>query len=261
MKNIFIINFHKPKGLVQTMKLKKFLAAVIAAAASISTLALTSFAVGDGEAAYCFDNTNRLTDWQTYGSAADVGLALTQKAGVSLNGDGCLMVSESSTGEVTNGFGGAYISSDTFSMENFGGCTFTMNVMLCEGMEGFVDNFSLYSDGMIWLQSVPASLNSQTWTEISLTLPEDAANTTVGFTIPTFQPCTGDILYIDDFTITLPDGTAVENLGDYTAKTITGEDTVSTGTNVALTILLVVLILAIVGGIGLIVSAIIKKFA
>ena len=71
MKNIFIINFHKPKGLVQTMKLKKFLAAVIAAAASISTLALTSFAVGDGEAAYCFDNTNRLTDWQTYGSAAD----------------------------------------------------------------------------------------------------------------------------------------------------------------------------------------------
>ena len=126
-----------------------------------------------------------------------------------------------------------------------------MNVMLCEGMEAFADNFSLYSDGMIWLQSIPQNLSSSTWTEVSLTLPEDAANTTVGFTIPTFQICTGDILYIDDFTITLPDGTSVENLGDYVPKKIVGEDAVSTGANIALTIVLVVLILAIVGGIGL----------
>lgn len=243
------------------MKLKRFFAAVIAAAAVSAFSSATAFAVGDGEAAYCFDNANKISDWQTYGSTAETGFAIAQKTGVSLNGDGCLVVSENSAGDVENGFGGAYISSDTFSLENFGGCTFTMNVMLCEGMETFTDNFSLYSDGMIWLQSIPQGLNSQTWTEVSLTLPADAANTTVGFTIPTFQICTGDILYIDDFTITLPDGTSVENLGDYVPKKIVGDDAVSTGANIALTIVLVVLILAIVGGIGLIVSAIIKKFA
>ena len=243
------------------MKLKRFFAAVIAAAAVSAFGTATAFAVGDGEAAYCFDNANKISDWQTYGSTAETGFAIAQKTGVSLNGDGCLVVSENSSGDVENGFGGAYISSDTFSLENFGGCTFTMNVMLCEGMETFTDNFSLYSDGMIWLQSIPQNLSSSTWTEVSLTLPEDAANTTVGFTIPTFQICTGDILYIDDFTITLPDGTSVENLGDYVPKKIVGEDAVSTGANIALTIVLVVLILAIVGGIGLIVSAIIKKFA
>ncbi len=242
------------------MKLKKILASLIASAAIVSSASLNAFAIGDGEATYCFDNSNRIADWETYGSAAETGLTFAPVSGVSQNGEGSLLVSEKVTGEIESTFGGAFITADKIGLKNFEGCTITMSVLLCEGAEDAVDQFSLYSDGIIWLQSKPVGINSKTWTEVSLTIPEDADNSKIGFTIPTYSAYSGNILYIDDLSITRADGTAVANLGDYQTKTVTSANTVSTGTNIALTILLVVLILAIVGGIGFIVSAIVKKF-
>ena len=229
------------------MKLKKILASFIASAAIVSSASLNALAIGDGEATYCFDNANRIADWETYGSAAETGLTFTPVSGVSQNGNGSLLVSENVTGEI--------------GLENFEGCTITMSVLLCEGAENAVDQFSLYSDGIIWVQSKPIGINTTTWTDVSLILPENTDNTKIGFTIPTYSQYSGNILYIDDLTVTRADGTVIANVGDHQQKTMTAENTVSTGTNIALTILLVVLILAIVGGIGLIVSAIVKKFA
>ncbi len=243
------------------MKLKKILAALAASAALVCSTAIGSFAANDGEAAYCFDNSNKLTDWQTYGSAEDVSFKFTSTSAKSKNGNGSLLVSENFTENIENGFGGAYIDAETLNLDNFGGCTITMSVLLAEGAEDHCENLALYSDGIIWLNQPAVGLSTETWTDVSLTIPEDADNNMIGFTIPTFAPYSGDIAYIDDLTITFADGTSVANLGDYQQKTLTGENTVSTGKNIALTILLVVLILAIVGGIGLIISAIMKKFA
>lgn len=242
------------------MKLKKILAAFIASAAVISSVAVTGFALNDGEATYCFDNGNKISDWQTYGSLDETGFKITQTNAQSKNGNGSLLISEKVTGDTTNAFGGAYVTASSVGIDNFGGCTISMSLLLCEGAEKFCENLTIYSEGMIWIQTPPSNLSSTTWTEVTLQIPADADNSKVGFTIPTLQPHSGDIVYIDDFTITRADGTIVSNLGDYQPKAITEINTVSKGTNIALIILLVVLILAIVGGIGFIISSSTKRY-
>ena len=243
------------------MKLKRILTSLVAAAAVISTFSLTGFAVNDGEAAYCFDNESKLSDWETYGSTSETNFKITQVTTQSKNGNGCILISENVSDEVSEQFGGAYITADSVGLKNFGGCTISMSVLAYEGAEGACDNLSVFSDGMLWINTVASGLSSSQWTDITLVVPENADNSKVGFTIPTFNTFMGNIVYIDDFTITTADGVVVSNVGDYEQKIVTEESTVSTGVNIALTIVLVVLILAIVGGIGLIVSSSMKRFS
>lgn len=243
------------------MKLKKIFAAVIAAAAILTSSSLTAVALEDGQATYCFDTAEKLSDWQTYGSTAETGFAFKQTIANSKNGEGCIVVSENADGDVSEKYGGAYISAEAFGLKNFGGCTISMSVMLKDGAAAYIENFSLYSDGMIWLETPVANINSKEWTEFTLAVPDNAENPKVGFTIPTFNKCSGEIVYIDDFAVTTSDGNVISNVGDYKAKSVSSTETVSKGTNIVLTIVLVVLILAIVGGIGLIVSSAIKRFS
>lgn len=242
------------------MKLKKFIAAAIASAVIAAGAASVS-ALNDGEATYCFDTTAAMADWQTYGSVAETGFKFSQNVLVSKNGNGSIIVSETFSEEVETKFGGAYVDSSVFGLDSFQGCTVEMSVRLCEGAEKFSENLSLFSDGMIWLASSPEALSASEWTTVTLTIPENATNTRVGFTIPTFTIHSGDVLYIDDFSITDSNGSRIANRGDYYAKEITSADKVSTGKNIFLTVLLVVLILVIVGGVGVIVSSAMKRFS
>ncbi|MDE5992539.1 MAG: hypothetical protein K2G87_05760, partial [Oscillospiraceae bacterium] len=214
-----------------------------------------------GEATYCFDTTAAMEDWQTYGSVAETGFKISQDVAVSKNGNGSILISETFSDDIENLFGGAYVDSSVFGLDSFQGCTVEMSVRLCEGAEKFTENLSLFSDGMIWLASTPEALSSSDWTTVTLEIPENATNTRVGFTIPTFTMHSGDILYIDDFSITDSNGSRIANRGDYYAREITPAEKVSTGKNIFLTILLVVLILVIVGGIGVIVSSMMKRFS
>ena len=243
------------------MKLKNIFAEITAAAAFMTSSSLTAMDLEDGQATYCFDTADKLANWQTYGSTSETGFAFKQITSNSKNGEGCIAVSENVTGEVSETYGGAYVSAETFGLSDFGGCTISMSVLLKDGADAYIENFSLYSDGMIWLETPVIGINSKDWTEFTLTVPDNAENPRVGFTIPTFNTCSGEIVYIDDFAITTSDGTVIANVGDYKAKTVSSAETVSTGTNIVLTIVLVVLILAIVGGIGIIVSSVIKRFA
>lgn len=247
------------------MKLKKLLSSAVAiAVASVlaaASAAFTVFALTDGEAAYCFDTNAALTEWQTYGSIEETGFQAVQTTLASKNGNGSLLVSENVAEEPENRFGGMYIDASALGLDSFQGCTVEMSVLLCENAEGFYDNLSLFSDGMIWLTSTPESLSTSEWTTVTLEIPQNATNNRVGFTIPTFLPHKGDIVYIDDFSVTDPDGNIIANKGDYYAKEVTSSEKVSSGTNIVLTILLVVLIIVIVGGIGLIVSSAIKRFS
>lgn len=243
------------------MKLKKIFAAITAAAAILTTSSLTAMALEDGQATYCFDTADKLADWQTYGSTAETGFSLKQVTANSKNGEGCIAVSENVSREVSETYGGTYISAEALGLRNFGGCAISMSVLLNDEAANYIENFSLFCDGMIWLETPVIDINSKNWTEVTLVVPENAENPRAGFTIPTFGAYSGEIVYIDDFAVTTSDGTVIANVGDYKAKTVSAAETVSTGTNIVLTIVLVVLILAIVGGIGLIVSSVIKKFA
>lgn len=243
------------------MKLKKIFAAITTAAAVLTASSFTAFALEDGQATYCFDTADKLSDWQTYGSAAETGFSFKQTAAASKNGEGCIAVSENVTGEISDTYGGAFISADTLGLTDFGGCTVSMSVLLNDAAANNIENLSLYSDGMIWLETPVIDINSSTWTEVTLVVPENAENNKVGFTIPTFSPFSGEIVYIDDFAVTSSDGTVIANVGDYKDKTASSTESVSSGTNIVLTIVLVVLILAIVAGIGVIVSSVIKRFA
>lgn len=243
------------------MKLKKIFAAITAAAAIMTSAAFTATALEDGQATYCFDTADKLSDWKTYGSVAETGFSFKQITSKSKNGEGCIAISEDVTKEISDNSGGAYISSNTLGLQDFGGCTVSMSVMLNSEAANNIENLSLYSDGMILLQTPIMEINSNEWTEVTLVIPDGTENPRVGFTIPTFGKYSGEIIYIDDFAITTSDGTVISNVGDYKAKAASSIETVSKGTNIVLTIVLVVLILAIVGGIGLIVSSVIKKFA
>lgn len=242
------------------MKLKKILSAVLASAIVAGASAISAFAVNDGEAAYCFDKDTKMAGWTAYGSVEQTGLEITHTEFVSKNGNGSILLSQNFGETPSDEFGGYYVESSSFDLEDFGGCTVEMSLLLAENGEGHYDNLSLFSDGIIWMSQSASGLSTKEWTTVTLVLPEDAENTRIGFTIPTLSPTMCDIVYIDDFSITKADGTLVANTGDYVLKKIHEEDTVSTGTNIVLTIVLVVLILAIVGGIGLIVSSALKRF-
>lgn len=241
------------------MKLRKILAAAMAAAA-MCTFAVTAFAVSNGEAAYCFDTPDKLSDWQTEGAAEQTGLSLKQITARAKNGDGCMVVSEKFTGDIDETYGGAYITADKLGLGSFAGCTVSMSVMLNENAAANIENFSLYSDGLIWLETPITEVNTKDWTEITLVIPATAENPRVGFTIPTFKEYSGEIAYIDDFTVTRADGTLVANAGDYKMRTVSATETVSKGMNIVLIIVLVVLILAIVGGIVFFISKSVKRF-
>lgn len=241
------------------MKLRKIFAAIAATAVIMGTSA-TCFAVGDGEATYCFDTADKIADWQTYGNVEETGFSIAHTTRQSNNGDGSIVISEKNPSDVSNGYGGAYIEASSLGLSDFGSCTITMSVLVSEGAEAYCDNLAIFSDGIIWVEAAAENINSKTWTEVSLTVPDGANNSKVGFTFPTFKMCSGDIVYIDDFAVTDSNGKLVSNVGDYKIKTLASENTVSKGTNIILTILLVVLIVVIVGGIGYVVMSAIKKF-
>lgn len=242
------------------MKIKRIFA-LLAAAAMMAAMSVTCFAVKDGEATYCFDTAARISDWEAYGSIEETGFKFKQTTRQSKNGQGSIVVSEDVTGAVEDGYGGVYVSAGAVGLSNFGGCTISMSVLLAESAENHHENLFLFSDGIIWLEASSAEVNSQTWTDIILEIPEDASNSKVGFTIPTFELYSGDVLYIDDFAITDAQGNAVANLGDYSFKnTAVDINTVPRWVNIVLTVVLVLLIVVIIGGIGMLVSSSRPKF-
>lgn len=242
------------------MKIKKIFA-VLAAAAVMAAMSVTCFAVRDGEAAYCFDTADRISDWETYGSVDETGFKFKQTTRESKNGQGSLLVSEDVTGAINDSYGGAYVSASTVGLSDFAGCTISMSVLLAGNAANHHENLSLFSDGIIWLEASSEEVNSETWTDIVLEIPEDTANSKVGFTIPTFELYSGDVLYIDDFAIADANGNFIANLGDYSFKNaVTNINTVPRWVNIVLTVVLVLLIAVIIGGIGMLISSGRPKF-
>ena len=243
------------------MKFKKIISAVLASVVAAGVCAANAFAAEDGQATYCFDTTAKISDFAYYGSVENTNMTLTHTTVTSKNGKGCLIISENSRGDDKNLYGGYYVEASRFGLEKFDGCTVEMSVKLCPGATMYYDSFALYSDGSIWLSQPVTALSDSEWSTFTMPVATGSDSTKVGFTIPTYQEYKGDIVYIDDFTITDANGNVIANQGDYETKTVAVEDAPSKGQNIGLTILLVILIFAIVGGIGLIVSSALRRFS
>lgn len=243
------------------MRMKKIISAVLASVIAAGMCAANAFAVEDGGATYCFDTAAKISDFVPCGSVEETGMKLTHVTNVSQNGSGCIVVSEDSKGDVKNGYGGFYVEASRFGLSSFDNCTVEMSVKLCPGATAYYESFALYSDGSIWLSQSIDNIASETWTTIKMVVASGSENTRVGFTIPTYEEYKGDIVYIDDFVITDADGNVIANRGDYEKRTVVPEDAPSKGANIGLTILLVLLIIGIVGGIGLIISSAIRRFS
>ncbi|MCH5192658.1 MAG: hypothetical protein J1F11_01765 [Oscillospiraceae bacterium] len=239
------------------MKIRRIFAA-LSAAVVMAAMSVTAFAADN--ATYCFDTADRLEDWQTYGSVDEAGFKIKQSAKESKNGAGSMIVSESISEPVSNGFGGAFVTADKVGLDDFRGCTVSMSVLLTKSAEGRVGNFSLYSDGVIWMEAASDELNSKTWTEIVLDIPADASNNKVGFSIPTFDVYKGDVLFIDDFTITDANGNAIANVGDFKTKPITSVNAAPAWVNIVLIAVLVVIVVVIVVVVIKLISSNANKF-
>lgn len=244
------------------MKLKRILSALAAAAVMVSACAFPSYAEGE-TAAFCFDTDASLSSWETYGSVTETGLKLSISNDIKETGDGSLCISENvSAGDINNenSYGGAYVSAETLGLSSFSGCTVEMSVYIDKDAAALTDSFTIFSDGIVWLASSVPSENAGKWTTVSLTIPENADNTRIGFEIPVFTSYSGNAAYIDNIIIRDVNGSTVANVGDEKVSASSIDVSIGTGARIALLVVLVVIILAVIGGIGFVVSSLLKRF-
>ncbi len=243
-------------------KIISIFAAVTVMLSSSAFAASAETTSADDAATYCFDSDVSLAQWEAYGSTAETGFSLSIDTSIKESGDGSLCVSENIAEDIDadSRFGGTYVSAGTLGLESFKGCTIEMSVYLDEDAAAAGGSFTMFSDGIVWLTSAVTSENAGKWVTLSLTVPENADNTRIGFTIPVFSQYNGKAAYVDNLTVYSSDGTAIANVGDQKISSGSIVVSLSTGARIALLIVLVVIIAAVVGGIGFVVSSFIKRF-
>ena len=244
------------------MKMKRVFAVIIAA---VSMFSLNTFAVAAAldDATYCFDTAEKLSDWQLTEESSAVNLKISIDTLTAEDGAGSLAIYESFKEEPPSSSTGIYVDSKTFGLENFAGYSMEISYKFNPDFEGSAENLSIFSDGIVWVQTSIMPNDIKEFQKAKVTVPENAANTRFGITIPTLIPATGTIVYIDNVVIYDAEGTAIANVGDYKISEENEADKykqTGTLTTVIYVILLVVIILLVVGGIAYMVLTLRKRF-
>ncbi|MBQ8826847.1 MAG: hypothetical protein IJ007_07130 [Oscillospiraceae bacterium] len=241
------------------MKIKKFISAVIASAVMAAVPLCANAAEGD--ATFCFDNSNAVSAWQTYGSIEQTGFTYNVVSDVKESGNGSLEMNVSISKDIPEDerYGGIYLTAESLGLESFKGCTMQASVYFNPEAADATDKFTIYSDGIVWLTSEVSDENTG-WTMVSLTVPDTAANTGMGFEIPVFSTYDGTVCYVDNVIIYDGLGNAIANMGDSELSSANVEVSIGTAGRILLIILLAVLVVGIVAGIGFVVSKLLKKF-
>lgn len=214
------------------------------------------------ESTFCFDNNTSLALLENYGSVQETGLSLSINSDNREEGDGSLCIYENITEELPadKQFGGVYISASSLGMEDFKGCTVQMSVLFDENAKDVADKFTVYSDGIVWMTAEISAETAGRWSKIALTLPENAANDKIGFTIPVYGQYTGNVAYVDNIIVYKPDGTIVENVGDHQLTAVGLKVPVGLGGRIAMIIGAVVLLVGAICGVGFVVTKLMRKF-
>lgn len=197
--------------------MKKIISAFLAAAVVSASACFAAFAEGFNDATFCFDNNNAISVWETYGNVDGTGFKMSISEDTREEGRGSLCISESVKKDVPedNRSGGAFISAKTLGLDSFKGCTVQMSVMFDSKATGASDGITIFSDGVVWISAKVSSETAGRWTKVSLTVPDKADNSKIGFTIPVYSEYEGNAAYIDNITIYKPDGTKISNVGDW----------------------------------------------
>lgn len=241
------------------MKLSKIIAAAAASVMALSAVAFSAFA--DENATFCFDTDSSLAMLQGYGSTEETGFTASIDEQTKSNGNGSLKLSENVTESIAEDsrFGGLYFDSESLGLDSFAGCTISMKVLFDENAAKLAPSFSIFSDGIIWMTTDLGVEQAGKWTDVVLAVPGNADNTKIGFSIPVYEAYNGTIAYIDDLTITKPDGTTITNIGDQKENTKI-EVSISKGPRILLIILVCVILVGVVACVGFIITKFQSRF-
>lgn len=241
------------------MKITKLIAAAAASVMALSAAAFSAFA--DDEATMCFDTDTSLSMLQSYGSTEETGFSASINEQTKVSGNGSLMLSENVTESIADDsrFGGLYFESSSVGLDSFAGCTISMKVFLDKDAAKLMQTFSIFSDGIVWMNTDISNENAGKWTDISISVPGNADNTKFGFSIPIYESYSGTVAYIDDLTVTKSDGTVVANIGDQKEASQI-EVSISKGPRIVLIIVVCLILVGVVACVGFVISKFQNKF-
>lgn len=242
------------------MHMKKILSVILAAAA-VFTMGTAVFAEAEktdsaDTATISFDTDKALDYVHAFGNYSQSGLVMEITDAEKVSGK-ALSMSESFKGNLDNRYGGFYLDSADFGLDSFAGHTITMNVYITKAASKATEKLEAFSDGSQWTSVPVLSSPSDTWTKASITIAANSANTKAGISIPITEEFTGTVCYVDDITITDNYGKTVANIGDIDNSLYQGPSGL---TSVLTTILFIVLIIAVVGGIALFIKKVVGTY-
>ncbi len=247
------------KGRVFDMRIFKIIAAAAATVMALSAVSFSAFA--DGSATFNFDTDTSLSMLQSYGSTEETGFTASINEQTKLNGNGSLMLSENVTESIDDDsrFGGLYFDSSSFELNSFAGCTISMKVLIDDNAAKLAPTFSVFSDGIVWMTSDISTEHAGTWTDVVLTVPGNADNTKIGFSIPVYEAYSGPVAFVDDLTITKADGTTIANIGDQKESSKI-EVSIAKGPRIILIVLVCIILVGVVACVGFIISKFQSRF-
>lgn len=240
--------------------MKKFLSVLLAAAA-VFTMSTAAYAEPEktdnpGEATITFDTEKSLDYIHTFGNATDAGLSLELTDKGALSGK-ALKLSESFKGNLSNRYGGIYLDAADFGLDSFAGYTFNIYINASSKASKATSQFEMFSDGSEWQTVNFLTDSAGSYRVASISIPADSNNTKVGISFPIIQDFEGDLGIFDDITIVDNYGKIIANVGDIDNSLYQGP---SGFVYVITTILFILVIIAVIGGVVYFIVKIKRKY-
>lgn len=239
--------------------MKKIFAAVLAAATafSMSTTVLAAAEKTDAiETTITFDTDAALEYVHTFGNASETGLSYELTDNNAYEGK-ALKISESFTDSISTRYGGIYFDAADFGLESFAGYTMTVNVKVSKAASKAVSTLDAFSDGDEWVSRIIDATAPDAWNTVSVSVPSETYNDKLGISIPITEAFDGEVVMIDEIVIKDNYGKTIKNIGDIDNSVYEGPNTVL---SVITTILFIVMIIAVVLGVGYFVKKVLRTY-
>lgn len=229
--------------------MKKFIAVILAAAAAF-TMGTAVFAeaekTDDIETTITFDTEKAMEYIHVFGNADETKLDLTLTDENAFSGK-ALKMEESFDTELTTRYGGFYLDAADFGLESFAGYSITMSVFVTEAAAKKTNKLEMFSDGEEWRSKSVGTDDAGNWRVVTINVPANVNNNKVGLSIPIIEPFEGEVGMCDDIIIKDQYGKTLVNIGDIDNSLYEAPNGV---VSVLTTILFILLIIAVILGVG-----------
>ena len=235
----------------------KKIISVFLAAAAVFTMGVTAFAKEETNAetkavntttaaTITFDTEKSLDYIHTFGNASETNLTCEITDEGALGGKS-LKLSEDFSQSISNRYGGIYFEAADFGLESFAGYTMKININPASAAAKATDKFEFFSDGEQWSAISYKISNPDMWSVMTISVPASVDNSKMGVSFPITEPYSGDLIIIDDLTLTDNYGKKIDNIGDVDTSLYQAP---SGAMSVLTTILFLLLIIVVILGIG-----------